>query len=76
MPFLKMVDAPLPVENSKGMTTGVTHCSKRGDSTVPTYIGIWNDSVSYLQGGGGAPTYHNTTILAQHATYKSFYLLN
>jgi hypothetical protein len=56
MPFLKMVDAPLPAENSKGMTTGVTQCSKRGDSTVPTYIGIWNDSVSYLQGGGGAPT--------------------
>jgi hypothetical protein len=75
MPFLKMVDAPLPVENSKGMTTGVTHCSKRGDSTVPTYIGIWNDSVSYVQGGGGGPTY-NTTIIAQHATYKSSYLLN
>jgi hypothetical protein len=76
MPFLKTVDAPLSAENSKGMTTGVTHCSKRSDSTIPTYIGIWNDGVSYLQGGGGAPTYHNTTILAQHATYKSSYLLN
>ena len=75
MPFLKTGDAPLSVETSKGLTNGVTHRSIRSDSTLPTYIGIWNDGVSHLQGGGGAPTYRNTTILAQHATYKS-YLLN
>ena len=76
MPFLKTVDAPLSVENSRGVTTGVTHRSKRSDSTVPTYIGIRNDGVSHLQGGGWASTYRNTTILAQHATYKSSYPLN
>jgi len=75
MTFLKTVDAPLSVENSKGMTTGVTHRSKRSDSTVPTHIGTWNDGDSYLQGGGGVPTCRNTTILTQHATYKSSYLL-
>jgi hypothetical protein len=74
MPFLKTVDAPLSVENSKGMITWVTNCSKRSDSTVLTCIGFLNDGVSYLQ-GAGAPTYHYT-ILAQRATYKSSYLVH
>ena len=32
MSFLKKVDATFSIENCRGMTTGVTHCSERSDS--------------------------------------------